>query len=307
MPVKSSVFANESERELFDAISSMWGDRFSIYPSLPFSALFEIPAIPLKHSEREFLFKTNVDYTLCTKRGRPLVSIEFDGLGHGFSRHGTYVQMHECRDPARFWKLNLKVRIATEAGYPFVVVSFDEKTLIGQNTRLTIVDGIIGQVLAKKHFERRLKLLVSDNWQAIESASPEWRDEILQDLVTDAETLAELEWDPIARAAADHQGRLIERGLLLRHSFERFHEPALPGLPLCTFYSPKFLEALKARAAAMERSIWIGCTATIEMPKQVVGATVRMRNIEHAGVQPRALVENMAMLVACKRAEQMAT
>ena len=34
----------------------------------------------LSSEERSFVFKTSVDYTLCTKQGQPLVSVEFDGM-----------------------------------------------------------------------------------------------------------------------------------------------------------------------------------------------------------------------------------
>jgi len=244
----------------------------------------------LTHSEREFLLKTNVDYTLCTKRGRPLLSVEFDGLSHGFSRLGRYVQMHECHDPARALKLDLKVRIATEGNYPFVVVSYDEKNPIGEGIRLSIVDGIIGQVLANQDFQYRLKNTV---WSERGS-------------VFDAEIETELQWNPIARASADIQSRLIERGILVSWSTEWFSEPPLPDLPAGGMLGLGYAEALKARAEAMQRSIWIGCRASIQTPTSMVTVTARMRNIEHAGVRPLGFTEDLAMLLACKQLEQSA-
>jgi len=71
MPARESIFGSGSERELFTTINSRWADRFAVYPSLPFATLIDLGGMDLKHSEREFLLKTNVDYTLCTKRGQP--------------------------------------------------------------------------------------------------------------------------------------------------------------------------------------------------------------------------------------------
>jgi hypothetical protein len=306
MAARESIFGSASERELFATIKSQWADRFAVYPSLPFATLIDIGAIQLTHTEREFLLKTNVDYTLCTSRGRPLVSIEFDGLSHGFSRLGSYVQMHECHDSARAWKLDLKTRIAASIDFPFVVVSYDEKNPIGEKTHLTIVDGIIGQMLANRDLKHRLKNLYAKNRQGIDAAYLEYRDDYIQQLVTDTETLAELEWDPIARAEAELEGRLHRRGLIRSHSMEWFHEPRLPDLPTGRFLAPGFAETLQARADAMRRSMWVGCKATIQTPVAAVTETVRMRNIENAGVNPLGLTENMAMLLACQQVERSA-
>src|ERR1043166_5671135 len=69
--------------------------------------------------------------------GGPLLAIEFDGLGHGFSRHGRYFQrVPTPRDKRRAWKLNLKARVANEAAFPFVILSYDEKEVLEEVTRL---------------------------------------------------------------------------------------------------------------------------------------------------------------------------
>lgn len=291
MTVRSTIFGSGSERDLYTAISSRWADRFAVYPSLPFATLIELRALNLTNSEREFLLKTNVDYTICTKRdGRPLLSIEFDGLSHGFSRLGRYVQIHECDDPAREWKLDLKVRLATAASFPFVVVSYHEKNPIGEGLQLSIVDGIIGQVLANRDFQYRLK---NTEWDRL-------------DAVFDEEIDAELRWNPISRALADIELRLIQRGLMVSHSTEWFNEPPLPDLPAGDPLSPGFAEALKARGEAMQRAIWVGCRATVQTPIAAVTESVRMRNIEHAGVRPLGLTEELALLLACQRVERIA-
>jgi len=214
--------------------------------------------------------------------------------------------MNACHPSAGGWTIELKTRVAATADFPFVVVSYDEKNPIGESTHLTIVDGIIGQMLAHRDLTHRLKNLYTENREEIESAAPEDRQEYIQDLALYAETVAELAWDPIARAEADLERRLHARGLIRSHSVEWFHEPPLPDLPSGGFLAPGFVEALRARAEAMQRSLWVGCKATIQTPVTAVSETVRMRNVEHAGVNPLGLTENMAMLLACQRVERSA-
>ena len=74
--------------------------------------------------------KTSIDYTLCTKDGQPILSIEFDGLGEGFSRQGEYHQQTATVDPYRKLKMDFKLRIARNEAYPFFVVSFEESVVL---------------------------------------------------------------------------------------------------------------------------------------------------------------------------------
>src|SRR5262245_16854120 len=118
MNVRKTIFDGGNEHELFVAIESRWSRRgFVVYPQLPFANIFPIAKLDVSPQERTFLFKTNIDYTLCTKAGEPLVSVEFDGISHGFARHGGYVATRRPpdNDPRRHWKLDLKVRLAMEA------------------------------------------------------------------------------------------------------------------------------------------------------------------------------------------------
>lgn len=92
MKVRSSVFGSGSEKELFSTLNTHWVQKFDLFPSLPFACIINIDDTNLSDREKNFLYKTSVDYTLCTKESKPLVSVEFDGLGHGFSKNGEYVE-----------------------------------------------------------------------------------------------------------------------------------------------------------------------------------------------------------------------
>ena len=77
MGLKDSVFASKSERRGFQQIDSEWGHKYSLYPNLPFSIIFE-PDKPISGTSNLF-FKTSIDYTLCGKNDKPLLAIDFDG------------------------------------------------------------------------------------------------------------------------------------------------------------------------------------------------------------------------------------
>lgn len=163
----------------------------------------------------DFIYKTSVDYTLCKKDGKPLLSIEFDGLGHGFSKGGEYIQLvPTAKDEYRKLKLDLKLRIANEIGYPLFVVSYDEKEPIGPGLHLTVVDGIIGMTLAGKHFQYLINNLPVD--EGLISTLPEYElHEYIENLVLEAEVETEIKWNPIESLASEYLRQAKKKGLWL--------------------------------------------------------------------------------------------
>lgn len=100
MKVKDSIFGGGPERRLFRSLESTWSERIDIYPNLPFASILSFSDARLTDVERQFLFKTSVDYTACEKSGRPLACVEFDGLGHGYNARAGYVEIVPTnRDP----------------------------------------------------------------------------------------------------------------------------------------------------------------------------------------------------------------
>src|SRR5262249_8879681 len=110
------------------------------------------PEDNLRPNEVRFFYATNVDYTFADLRDRPLFSVEFDGIGGGYSRDGEYVALRETEDPNRPWKMAFKLQAAKKAAYPLIVVSFEEVKGLDDDETLTILDGIIGQFLARREF-----------------------------------------------------------------------------------------------------------------------------------------------------------
>lgn len=256
MKVRNSVFGSGSEKELFSTLNTHLAQKFDLFPSLPFASIIDIDDPNLSDSEKNFLYKTSVDYTLCTKKGRPLVSVEFDGLGHGFSKNGEYVEIVPSKDPNRKLKLDLKLRLCKTVGYPLFVVSYDEKVPIGKGINLTIVEGLIGQVLAHRHFQSTITEVVEQHRELFEGLPPDEQHEYIQQLVTDTEVEAELTWDPISIKAAQFEGVALRKGIWKGLTIEYLNDPELPD------GDPFDVEVLKRRIEAFKHVQRVGCRVT---------------------------------------------
>ncbi len=155
MELRNSVFGSKEERRCFLKLVETWGERYDVYHNLPFLSLFK-GRDSVSEQEYEFLKKSSVDYVICAKDGRPLVCIEFDGMQHG---HNVGTQYHaglkQRNRRSRKNNLDLKLRVAHQARFPFFVLSGNEFNNFGNGLRLSLVDAIIGDVFASTD---RLKL-----------------------------------------------------------------------------------------------------------------------------------------------------
>jgi hypothetical protein len=281
-----------------------------LYPSLPLAkviCLEEHDVLPA--NEERFFYQTNVDYTFCTPAGRPLFSVEFDGLGGGFSKVGVYIPHQPTRDRSRKWKLHTKLRFAAAVRYPLMVISFEEVRSFDDES-ITILDGIIGQFLAKHKIDDYIEIdaKVWDEYEGLGEYGEWARNELIQDSLTTAEMLSELENDPLARRAAQEEHEALgdyDDGP--HYSTEWLYDPPLPdAVPLPDLLGsadPKYMADFKARIAAWERAIRVGCRVTVNTPSVSVVQTVCARNVGHElGVSPEVVVENAAKYLAFKRA-----
>ena len=172
MKIRETVFGSQSERSVYQALRRQWKD-YDIYSSLPFLNIVEVgeadvKAGKLKPREWDFLKKTSIDFTLCERpTHRPLLSIDFDGLGHGFS-HFTglegpeYIETFPAKDPYRKLKFDLKLRLCYGLAYHYLVVSCEEAYPFEEDLGLTIVDGVIGRILSHKRFQ---ELSIERRWE----------------------------------------------------------------------------------------------------------------------------------------------
>ena len=226
MGLKENIFDSHNEKVLFSHLNSLWKNHFNIYPQLPFTKIFDIDSLDVQQNERNFLLKTNIDYTVCDKNDKPLICIEFDGLSGGYNREGEYIQVKE--DPLRKKKLDLKLKIAIEHHYPFYIISFPEKNFLSEQINLAVIDSIIGQTIAKINFYDKINERLVNSRNTLNSMNELERHEYIQDLVMSAEVELELTYDPIAKKAAEIDHILFSKGITSGYSINFLSKPELP-------------------------------------------------------------------------------
>ena len=287
MRLSNSVFDSASERRVFRALESRWGEVGNLYPQIPLAKLVELEASDkLTAGERNYFFSANVDYTFCDE-SRPLFSIEFDGIGGGHSRNGVYLPKRETDDPHRELKMGFKLRAARDAGYHMVVVSFEETEPFGDSGALTLLDSIIGQFLARREQSSRVQQLLDEavETQDLEAMNGEERQCWFDDLLTRAEVEAEYEYDPLARAEAEELGRYLDwnggRGSL---GMQHLADPPMGS----TFDAER-----------------LGCEATVQTPWGNIIERAWIRNIGYdLDIFPSAIAENMSRYLALRKANR---
>ena len=208
MGVRKTVFASRAERENYEKLARQWGASYSVYPNLPFLAVFSLDDIRISPRNAERLKKTSIDFTLCDTGHRALVCIEFDGLYDGVNIGQDYFP---SRDPRGKWRqriTKLKLAVAKASGVPFFVVGNEHFRDLSPEVKLTIVDGIIGDVLANRAKDERFGAgfdpeEIGHSHEDFENLSREEQSDIVQDWAMGVAVEAELTHNPIRRAEAD--------------------------------------------------------------------------------------------------------
>lgn len=294
MGVKGNIFDGVHEEKLYKHIYSQWNKFFNIYPQLPFTKIFDIRSLNINKKERDFLLKTNLDITVCDKKYKPIMCIEFDGMSEGYNKNNQYVQVK--KDPLRKRKLELKLKIAAEHNFPFYIISYDEKKYISERIHLGIIDGIIGQTIAKlkfKSFIRELNKYTNKERAKIVFKNEYARQEYLQDIVTSLEVKLELDWDPIAKMASEIESILFQRGIAHRLSYKPLSDPELPELK--DIFDFEGMEKILESWKNIKRH---GYEVTCETIKGKVSEIAWVRNFENQGVSSINIARNIAELLA---------
>jgi hypothetical protein len=226
MGIKTQVFASRSERENFYKLSRQWGDQYRIYHNLPFLSVFttdnlidlsnwEGKTVILSDIDLSRLKKTSIDYTFCDEDDSPLVCIEFDGLQQGFNV-GTQYRPKKGFDSWRKKIMELKLKVAHNSLFPYFVVGSDHFNDLTSDVQLTIVDGIIGEVLAHQAFKIRFQEFdpISYGYSQEEFDNlPRWeQQEIIEDWGIHSEVTTLMEHNPIYRKAAELQHEFVHNG-----------------------------------------------------------------------------------------------
>ena len=326
MSVKKSVFGSKSEERGFRSIEHTWGEHYAIYPQFPWSGLFN-PDPNWKDTSNLF-FKTSVDYVFCEKGGRPLLAIDFDGMGRGFDRNGEYVQTEATSDPYRKAKFDYKLQCARNNGFPYYIVSSEEFARLGDDVQLTVVDGIIGSTLARQAFHKRVESYVEEYFDALYDAmesdpsTPEHLKPVRQKIqfsknhqsigtMAGLEVECDAEFNPFFKMEAQVREEIVQliygqpgyRGY--RTKIHRFQEPEFPDFDFGGFFrgdnvvgSGTLDATLDRMLQAFEKVELRGCVVTLEdTPVGEVSEVVTIRNVAHSETLVQEIAESM---VYCK-------
>lgn len=293
------MFGSKPEKKLYERLTKKWGDRFHVYHNLPFLNVIEPIRQSLNDEEYEFLKKTSLDITVCDEQDAPLFSLEFDGLFGGYSKDEKYVPGRE-RDfvEARKRKMDLKLRIASEANYPLLVIAVPETVVIDNESQETVVDAIVGAALADRDFRANINDLVESEKDKITRLSPAGQREHIQDLVLQQEVMSEMAFDRITRETARMEWDLSERGVV-RGVFTEFLDP--PGVPPATdFLSDP--DTMIKRVEGLRNAKEVGWRVKVTTDQGALSYTIWLRNFGALGVSAFSVGENIAKYVALRRA-----
>lgn len=297
MAVRDSVFGSGSEREHYHHLFTEWGENWRVYHNLPYLQIFDLDQLRAELTGREQarLKKTSVDYTLCDEDDAPLLSVEFDGLGQGFNLGDEYRTRGTAPSPWRKEIMNLKLRIAHSSDYPFFVVGSSMFEQVTSELRLTLVDGIIGTVLANR---KKRKLIPEYLAQRIGDSTERDEEERrkIQDEIMGLEVQAEMDYDPLSQARWERAAEVTN----LRWRIEPVFDPPLP--------EATSLKNVKKRIDGMVEARLVGCRVTLlDTGHGEVSATAWIPNFDTPYFDALAanLPEDVAFLLACEKLDQL--
>ncbi len=328
MGTNKQVFGSNSERDNYYKLSRQWGNSYRIYHNLPFLNIFntkdllntkklyssswfdsnEPDKLSIGDIDYNRLKKTSVDYTLCDQSDRPLVCIDFDGIKDGFNV-GTDYKFDGPPDPWRELITGLKLKVAHGSMFPYFVVGYDHFKDLSDKVELTMVDGIIGQVLSSLETQDRIAQGFKPEevgWtrEDFDNLPPDEQHEVIQDWVIGVEVEAEMKNNPISIKVSE-----LERQIRL--------------LCACTWLSYPNADNAKSvdeRRRLLDEAVSKGCRTTLNGEMHMedgkvtylsctlgpISATVWLPNFKAPGCYSvLGLVENLSKLVALEKARRL--
>lgn len=287
---------------MFHEIETRWKSRLRLFPQLPLSAVISVEKSEVTPDEFRFYVSTSVDFTFCDKQEKPMLSIEFDGLGGGFSHDNKYIPFRKTNAPKRKTKLDFKLKLAQQIGYPLVVVSYEEIRPLTRGDSLLIVDGVIGQYLAKQEFQGKIRKRLDGAQQELDQMSEWEQSEYVQGLVLTTEIESELENDPIAIEAAKYDELLSKTFGYTSYSKQPLEDHSVPPPPRNVFpQTHEEIKQFKRRIEALDSAPKYGCRITIETKEKPFSYEVWVRNFNCIGVSPLSILDNIAEYIAFKQ------
>jgi len=299
MGIRRSVFGSRSERRNYEQLCRQWGQKYRVYHNLSFlnvltvgelfdfSTWWNLTPLTLTDIEMSRLKKTSIDFTLCDYTDAPILCIEFDGMNDGFNVGTKYVAEHPP-DPWRETIMALKLKVAQGSLFPFVIVGSPQFEQIDKATQLTIVDGIVGNILAFRAVKERIDggfnpQEVGHSQESFSDLTDAERHEVIQDWVLVAEIESEAQFNPICSQCAALEKQLGCYGLTVRYT---------------SYPNSEKVVSLAQRRSTVTEPLLLGATVTVNDPQTgEISATVMLPNFQTIGVKPFSLAQEIAHLM----------
>jgi hypothetical protein len=178
-----------------------------------------LPDAPLSELGLVRLKKTSIDYALCAKTDELILCVAFDGIQQGISVGTEYHP--DARRLASYspWRKNitkLKLRVVLGSLFLYFVVGSNQFDDLTPSVELTIVDGIIGRVLANKACSERIGEGFRPGehgytQEESDSLSAAKQQDIVQEWALGVEVETDMENNPAATVAPRHGRRHHQR------------------------------------------------------------------------------------------------
>ena len=278
----------------YETIDRHLPSGWRLYANTPFSAIVEVQREELSQKRWDVYLKTSVDFVLSDSRHEPVLAIEFDGLGEGYSSGKKYVLDQEVeRDPYRELKTNFKLELCYAVGLPLVVISFEEIQNLTEDDMLSVVNSMIGMHIATREYHSTIQ-----DWdregKGVGKSFKEllWDDSVLR-------TQLNFNYDPFLSRLAENWEEFEKLGATWQQS---------------SVSKPDILTALREKKSFTS----VGCRHTVrggrvQNPAIVtvwvrnfagaeMGASLDSEFIPTHGINPLKVAENIAWYLGQKRA-----
>ncbi|EQF22290.1 hypothetical protein QEW_4459 [Clostridioides difficile CD160] len=238
MKVKEIIFDSSSEATLHKHLQSLWDNKVLVLTHIPVKDVIDIydKDANLTSSERDnFLSKSNFDFVITSKEsdnyGKPLLVIEFDGIGCGYSYDGIYHQVNFVNnDKYRKLKMDCKIKICEQSGLPLIVISWNEINKFFTDEGFTIIDGIIGEILFDSEFDKVVSENISAVFEALDyTLDREDERDIIDSAIANYEVQAMCNVNPIAKRCSELYDKVLNEKLIGVHGFSSICDNNLKG------------------------------------------------------------------------------
>lgn len=157
MRVRSSILADDDGRR-YRRLNTAFGESFPVFPNVPIDRVVHLDGSTdagFNLTEQVLIEDATFCYVVCDQEHRPLVVIDCDTQGYGFNEHGRYVPLHPISE-VEAAVLATKAKVMRSLSMPYVIVGPECFDHVADGISLSIVEGLVGQILASQEFTRAM-------------------------------------------------------------------------------------------------------------------------------------------------------